>query len=44
MAAVVTGHEHDPVSEREKFNSSNIHRDGSSRPRACTNLYAALRQ
>ena len=30
---------HDAVSEREKFNSSNIHR--SSRPGACTNLRAA---
>ena len=35
---------HDAVSEREKFNSSNIHCDGSSRPRACTNLRAAPRR
>ena len=33
---------HDAVSEREKFNSSNIHR--SSRRGACTNLRAAPRR
>ena len=44
MAAVIIGHEHYPVSEREKFNSSNIHRDGSYRPRARAKLCAAPRR
>jgi hypothetical protein len=44
VAPVVTGDEHDPALEREKSDSSNVHRDGSNRPSAWTNLRAAPQQ
>ena len=44
LIRVITGHEHDLACEHEKFSSSNIHRGGNRRPRACTSLRAAPRR